>query len=75
MPKKPLKVVVIGGGSSYTPEIIEGLLQRKDTLPLSELWLTDVAAGREKLAIVAQLTERMVRKAGNPFPVKSSLER
>jgi 6-phospho-beta-glucosidase len=75
MAKKPVKMVVIGGGSSYTPEIIEGLLLRKDQLPLSELWLTDIPAGKEKLDIVAGLTKRMVAKVGNPFPVRTTLDR
>ena len=42
-----LKVVVIGAGSSYTPELIEGLIQRRDELPLRELWLVDIAEGQE----------------------------
>jgi 6-phospho-beta-glucosidase len=75
MPGKRVKMVVIGGGSSYTPEIIEGLLSRKDALPLSELWLTDIPAGKEKLDIIAALTKRMVRKFGDPFPVHTTLER
>ncbi len=75
MAKKRVKMVVVGGGSSYTPEIIEGLLNRKEELPLSELWLVDVPAGKEKLDIVAGLTKRMVAKHGNPFPVKTTLER
>jgi 6-phospho-beta-glucosidase len=70
-----VKVVVIGGGSSYTPEIIEGLLQRKDQLPISELWLADIPAGKEKLEIIGKLTERMVKKLGNPFPVRTTVER
>lgn len=74
-PKKGVKVVVIGGGSSYTPEIIEGLLKRQDDLPLRELWLADVPAGKEKLEIVAGLTKRMVAKFGNPFPVKTTVDR
>src|SRR4051812_11858118 len=75
MGKKRVKMVVIGGGSSYTPEIIEGVLKRKDELPLSELWLADIPSGKEKLDIVASLTKRMVAKFGNPFPVKTTLDR
>jgi 6-phospho-beta-glucosidase len=75
MPRKRVKVVVIGGGSSYTPEIIEGLLSRRDELPLSELWLTDIPAGKEKLDIIAALTRRMVAKYGSPFEVRTTLER
>jgi 6-phospho-beta-glucosidase len=75
MRKRPLKVVVVGGGSSYTPEIIEGLLSRRDQLPLGELWLVDIAAGKEKLDIIAGLAKRMAAKFGNPFPIKTAMER
>ena len=37
-----LKVVTIGGGSSYTPELLEGFIKRYHELPVSELWLVDV---------------------------------
>ena len=58
-----LKITVIGGGSSYTPELIEGLLNRKDELPIKELWLVDIDDGWEKVNIIADLTRRMVKKA------------
>ncbi len=41
-----LKVVTIGGGSSYTPELLEGFLKRYHELPVSELWLVDVEEDR-----------------------------
>ena len=75
MRKRPLKVVVVGGGSSYTPEIIEGLLSRREQLPLRELWLVDIAAGKEKLDVIAGLAKRMAGKFGDPFTIKTSLER
>src|SRR5579859_480513 len=75
MRDKRVKMVVIGGGSSYTPEIIEGLLSRRDELPLGELWLVDIAAGREKLEIVAGLARRMVAKFGDPFAIETTLDR
>ena len=75
MLKGPLKVVVVGGGSSYTPEIVEGLLNRRDRLPLRELWLMDITAGKEKLDIVSGLARRMTAKFGNPFSIKTTLER
>ena len=52
MEKKPVKIVTIGGGSSYTPELMEGFIKRYDELPIREIWLCDVEAGREKLEIV-----------------------
>jgi alpha-galactosidase/6-phospho-beta-glucosidase family protein len=42
-----LKITVIGGGSTYTPELINGLLlERKDTLPVDEVWLMDIVPER-----------------------------
>lgn len=62
--EKKLKIATIGGGSSYTPEIIEGFLKRYHELPITELWLVDIEAGKEKLEIVGELAKRMVEKAG-----------
>ncbi|WP_375232214.1 family 4 glycosyl hydrolase [Listeria monocytogenes] len=50
--KKGVKIVTIGGGSSYTPELVEGFIKRYHELPIRELWLVDIEAGREKLEIV-----------------------
>ncbi len=58
-----LKVVTIGGGSSYTPELLEGFLKRYHELPVSELWLVDVEEGQEKLDIIHALCQRMVEKS------------
>ncbi|MGL4355035.1 MAG: 6-phospho-beta-glucosidase [Aeromonas popoffii] len=73
--KNGLKIVVIGAGSSYTPELIEGLIQRQHELPLRELWLVDIDHGREKMAIIAALTRRMLAKAGLAVRVETRLER
>jgi 6-phospho-beta-glucosidase len=63
-----MKVAVFGGGSSYTPELVKGFLDRAESLPISELWLVDVSADR--LAIVGGFAQRMARAAGNPFDVR-----
>ena len=70
-----LKVVTIGGGSSYTPELLEGFLKRYHELPVTELWLVDVEEGQEKLDIIHALCERMVQKAGVPMTVHKTLNR
>ncbi|MBX4649861.1 6-phospho-beta-glucosidase [Klebsiella michiganensis] len=59
-----LKIAVIGGGSSYTPELIEGIILRHQQIPVTELALVDVEAGREKVAIIAALTQRMLKRHG-----------
>ncbi len=70
-----LKVAVIGGGSSYTPELVDGLLRRGGELPVAELWLADIPAGEEKLAVVAALARRMAARAGSPMTVHTTLDR
>lgn len=70
-----LKIVTIGGGSSYTPEIVEGFIKRIDTLPVRELWLVDIEAGAEKLEIVGNLAKRMVKKAGVDIQIHTTLDR
>ncbi|RSK52605.1 6-phospho-beta-glucosidase [Bacillus canaveralius] len=73
--KKGIKIATIGGGSSYTPELVEGFIKRYDEFPVSELWLVDIEAGREKLEIVGNLARRMVRKAGLPIEIFLTLDR
>lgn len=72
---KGLKIVTIGGGSSYTPEIVEGFIKRHDELPVSELWLVDIEEGKEKLKIVGELAKRMVKKAGIDMKIHLTLDR
>ncbi|MEJ8737089.1 6-phospho-beta-glucosidase [Erysipelotrichaceae bacterium HCN-30851] len=75
MEKKSLKIVTIGGGSSYTPELVEGFINRYNSLPISELWLVDIEEGREKLEIVGALAKRMVKKANLPMKIILSYDR
>jgi 6-phospho-beta-glucosidase len=63
-----MKVTVIGGGSSYTPELVVGFLDRLDTLPLTELCLMDISA--ERLDVVGGFAQRMVAAKGSPFAVR-----
>jgi len=62
-----MKIAVIGGGSTYTPELVNGFLSRLKQFPLSELWLMDIDA--QRLAIVGGFAQRMVAEKGNPFKV------
>ncbi len=60
----PLKIVVIGGGSSYTPELVGGILDSYPSLPVTEICLVDIQTGAGKLSAVAGLAQRMIGKAG-----------
>lgn len=73
--KQGVKIVTIGGGSSYTPELVDGFLKRYDTLPVRELWLVDIKEGEEKLRIVSEFAKRMVKKAGVPMEIHTTLDR
>jgi len=73
--KKGIKIVTIGGGSSYTPELIEGFIKRSDVLPIDEIWLVDIEAGKEKQEIVGGLAKRMIKNAGLDWKVHLTLDR
>ncbi|HDR7891096.1 TPA: 6-phospho-beta-glucosidase [Bacillus toyonensis] len=68
---KGIKIVTIGGGSSYTPELMEGFIKRYEELPIRELWLVDIEDGKEKLEIVGKMAQRMWD--ASPYDVKVHL--
>ncbi|ARX83555.1 6-phospho-beta-glucosidase [Streptomyces alboflavus] len=55
---------MVGGGSTYTPELIDGFARLRDTLPIEELVLVDPAADR--LELVGGLARRIFAKQGHP---------
>jgi 6-phospho-beta-glucosidase len=67
------KIVVIGGGSTYTPELVDGLVRRSERLPIDELVLLDVEP--ERLEIVGGLARRMLARAGWQGSVVTTLDR
>jgi 6-phospho-beta-glucosidase len=73
--KEGIKIVTIGGGSSYTPELVEGFIKRHHELPVKELWLVDIPEGKEKLEIVGKLAQRMAAEAGIDMTVHLSYSR
>lgn len=70
-----LKIVTIGGGSSYTPELIDGFIKRYAELPVTDYYLLDIEEGKEKLEIVGKLAKRMVQQAGVPIKIHLTLDR
>ncbi len=75
MTKRGLKIATIGGGSSYTPELIEGFIKRMASLPVKDIYLVDIEAGRKKLEIVTDLARRMVQKSGADLQVHATIDR
>ena len=59
-----MKLTVVGGGSTYTPELIDGFARLRDTLPVEELVLVDPAP--ERLELVGGLARRIFAKQGHP---------
>jgi 6-phospho-beta-glucosidase len=68
-----VKVCVIGGGSTYTPELVEGLLARGEALGLSEIHLVDIDEGR--LAVLGPLADRMSSRDGRGVTVRWGADR
>ena len=55
-----VKVAVVGGGSTYTPELVEGFLHHADRMPVDELVLHDIDA--ERLEVVGGLARRILNR-------------
>ncbi|WP_421102232.1 6-phospho-beta-glucosidase [Sporosarcina psychrophila] len=70
-----MKIAVIGGGSSYTPELIEGIILRATQIKADEIVLVDIEAGKEKLEIVGSLAKRMIKKSGLPITIELTFDR
>ncbi len=62
-----MKVTVIGGGSTYTPELIDGFIRSAQKLDLTEVVLLD--NDPERLKVVGEFSQRMVGHAKAPFTV------
>jgi 6-phospho-beta-glucosidase len=70
-----MKLAVIGGGSTYTPELVAGLAREREKLDLSELVLQDIDPERRE--VVGGLAGRMLGAAGydGELLVTAELER
>ncbi|GAA2742813.1 6-phospho-beta-glucosidase [Kitasatospora cinereorecta] len=65
-----LKLAIVGGGSTYTPELIDGFARLRDTLPIGELVLIDPAADR--LELIAGLARRIFARQGHSATVTTA---
>lgn len=68
---RSIVLCIVGAGGSYTPEIIEGVLERPG-LAVSEISLTD--SDPQRLAVMAGLARRMVEAAGRRIEVRESAD-
>lgn len=66
-----MKLVVVGGGSTYTPELIDGVIKRHSRLPITHIHLIDISHTR--LDVVAAFAARMVTAAGRDITITSGI--
>ncbi|MFF4446915.1 6-phospho-beta-glucosidase [Streptomyces sp. NPDC001502] len=67
-----MKLAVVGGGSTYTPELIDGFARLRDTLPVGELVLIDPAT--ERLELIGGLARRIFARQGHPGRVTTTTD-
>jgi 6-phospho-beta-glucosidase len=67
-----MKLAVVGGGSTYTPELVDGFARLRDTLPIEELVLVDPAADR--LELVGGLARRIFARQGHPGTITTTAD-
>jgi 6-phospho-beta-glucosidase len=67
-----MKVTVVGGASTYTPELVDGLARLRDLLPVDELTLVD--PDTERLDVVAGMSRRMLARADHPASVVATTD-
>jgi 6-phospho-beta-glucosidase len=68
----PMKIAVVGGGSTYTPELIDGFARLRDILPIGELVLIDPATDR--LELVGGLARRIFARQGHSATVTTTAD-
>lgn len=67
-----MKLAVVGGGSTYTPELIDGFARLRETLPVEELVLVDPA--EDRLRLVGGLARRILARQGHPGTVTTTTD-
>ncbi|CAL9315378.1 MULTISPECIES: 6-phospho-beta-glucosidase [Streptomyces] len=67
-----MKLTVVGGGSTYTPELVDGFARLRDTLPVEELVLMDPA--QDRLDLVGGLARRILTRQGHPGRITTTTD-
>lgn len=70
-----IKLTVIGGGSSYTPELADGIIKNYATFPVKEIALVDINEGWDKVQIICSFLKRIFKRAKLPVEVYCTLDR
>jgi 6-phospho-beta-glucosidase len=67
-----VKIAVVGGASTYTPELMDGLARSRDQIAVDEVWLVDPDQAR--LELVAGVSTRMFAREGHPGRVVATTD-
>ena len=59
-----MKLAVVGGGSTYTPELVDGIARLTGDIKVTELVLVD--PDEQRLAVVGPFSARIMRRYGHP---------
>ncbi|GAA3650719.1 6-phospho-beta-glucosidase [Lentzea atacamensis] len=65
-----MKLTVVGGGSTYTPELIDGIAGRRTSLAVDEIVLVD--PDEHRLSVVGPFSQRLLEHAGHPAKVRTT---
>lgn len=65
-----MKIAIVGGGSTYSPELVSGLLERAAGLGIDEVVLQDLRP--ERLEPVGAFCQRMGAELGSPARVRTT---
>ncbi len=68
-----MKICIVGGGSTYTPELIEGFINISKAAPVEEIYMLDIPASEEKFRIVSAFAERMIKKSGADISLAATM--
>lgn len=69
-----MKICIIGGGSTYTPELIDGLIAIGDDVRIDEICLLDIAEGARKLKVLSEFASRMLKAAGTAVKLSATFD-
>lgn len=72
---KEVKIVVIGGGSSYTPFLIQSLLDRKNEFTVGQLWLVDVKEQEKRLETIYDFSQALIKESHEHIKLYQSVDR
>ncbi|MFC3898832.1 6-phospho-beta-glucosidase [Lentzea rhizosphaerae] len=65
-----MKLTVVGGGSTYTPELIDGIAGRRTSLAVDEIVLVD--PDEHRLSLVGPFSQRLLQHAGHPAKARTT---